>query len=70
MIKLIMMMIMKKAVCTLGSITLQDKKIKNQIITIFLFDGRLIHILFLFLLRNLNRIERYSTMKIGRFFFV
>ena len=32
--------------------------------------GRLINILVLFLLQNLNWIERYSTMKIGRFFFV
>ena len=29
---------------------------------------RLINILFLFLLQHLNWIERYSTMKIGRFF--
>ena len=32
--------------------------------------GRLINILVLFLLQHLSPIERYSTMKIGRFFFL
>ena len=36
----------------------------------FLCVGRLINILVLFLLQHLNSIERYSTMIIGRFFFV
>ena len=63
------LMIMEKAVCTLGLITLQDQKIKSNNIH-FLCDGRLINILVLFLLQHLNWIERYSTMKIGRFFFV
>ena len=63
------MMIMEKAVCTLGSITLQEKKIKSNNYHL-LSVLRLINILLLFLLRNLNWIERYSTMKIGRFFFV
>ena len=63
------LMTMEKAVCTLGSITLQDRegKIKNNQ---FLCVRRLINILGLFLLRHLNWIERYSTMKIERFFFV
>ena len=63
------LMIMEKAVCTLGPITLQDKKIKSNYYQ-FLCVRRLINILVLFLLRHLNRIERYSTMKIERFFFV
>ena len=61
--------IMEKAVCTLGLITLQDQKIKSNNYH-FLCLGRLINILGLFLLQHLNRIERYSTMKIGCFFFV
>ena len=63
------LMIMEKALCTLGSLTLQDKKIKSNNYH-FLSVLRLINILLLFLLRNLTWIERYSTMKIGRFFFV
>ena len=63
------MMIVGKAVCTLGLITLQDKKIKSNIYH-FLCVGRLINILILFLFQHLNWIERYNTMKIGRFFFV
>ena len=59
---------MEKAVCTLGLITLQDKKIKSNNYQ-FLCVRRLINFLVLFSLRHLNRIERYSTMKIGRFFF-
>ena len=55
--------------CTLGSVTVQDKKIEPNNYQ-FLCVGRLIYILVLFLLRHLNLIERYSTMKIGRFFFV
>ena len=52
---------------TLGSITLPDKKIKSN--TTFVcrtFDKRF----GLFLLRHLNWVKRYSTMKIGRIFFV
>ena len=63
------LMIMEKGVCTLGSITLHDKKIKsnnNKVVCVL----RLINILVLFLLRHLNWIDRYSTMKIGRYFFV
>ena len=60
------LMIMEKAVCTLGLITLQDQKIKS----IFLCVGHLINILVLFLLQHLNWVERYSTVKFGRFFFV
>ena len=63
------LMIMEKTVCTLGLITLQDQKIKSNNYH-FLFVGRLIKILVLFLLQHLYCIERYSTMKIGRFFFV
>ena len=63
------LMIMEKAVCILGSITLHDKKIKSNNYK-FLCVLRLINILVLFLLRHLNWIDRYSTMKIGRYFFV
>ena len=63
------LMIMEKAVCTLGSITLYDKKIKSNNYQ-FLCVLRFINILVLFLLRHLNWIDRYSTMKIGRNFFV
>ena len=63
------LMIMEKAVCTLGSITLHDKKIQSNNYQ-FLCVLRLINILVLFLLRHLNWIHRYSTMKIGRNFFV
>ena len=63
------LMIMEKAVRTLGSITLQDKKIKSNNYQ-FMCVGRFINILVLILLRHLNWIENYSTMKIGRFFFV
>ena len=62
------LMITQNAVCKVGSITLQDKKIKsnnNQ----FLCVGRLINILVLFFVRHLNWIKRYSTMKIGPFLF-
>ena len=61
------LIIMEKAVCTLGLITLQDQKIKSSN---YHCIGRLINISVLFLLQHLNWIERYSTMKIGRFFFV
>ena len=63
------LMIMEKAVCTLGSITIRDKKIKSnnyQILCVLC----LINILVLFLLRHLNWIDRYSNMKIGRNSFV
>ena len=63
------LMIIEKAVYTLGSITLQDKKIKSNDYQL-LCVRRLINVLVLFLVRHLNWIERYSTMKIGRFFFV
>ena len=63
------LMIMEKTVCTLGSITLHDKKIKSYNYP-FLCVLRLIYILVIFLLRHLNWIDRYSTMKIGRYFFV
>ena len=63
------LVIMKKAVCTLGLITLQDKKIKSNNYH-FLCVGRLINILVLISVQHLNWIERYSIMKIGRFFFV
>ena len=63
------LMIMEKAMCTLGSIIFQDQKIKPKKYQL-LCVRRLIIILVLFLLRHLNWIERYSTMKIGRFFFV
>ena len=56
------LMIMEKAVCTLGSITLHDKKINSNNYQ-FLCVLRLINILVLFLLRHLNWIDRYSTMK-------
>ena len=61
--------IMEKAVYTLGLITLQDQKIKSNNYH-FWCVGRLINILVLFLLQHLSWIERYSTMKIGRFFSV
>ena len=63
------LMIMEKAVCTLGLITLQDQKIKLNNFHLFCV-GHLMNILVLFLLQHLNWIERYSTMKIRRFFFV
>ena len=53
--------------CTLGLITLQNEEIKSNNYQC-LCVGRLINILVLFLLQHLNCIERYSTMKIGRFF--
>ena len=58
-------MIAEKAVCTLGSITLQDQKIKSNNYH-FLCVRRLINILVLLLFRYLNCIKRYSTMKIGK----
>ena len=58
-----------KAVCQLGLITLQNQKIKSNNYQ-FLCVGHLINILGLFLLQHLNQIDRYSAMKIGRFFFV
>ena len=61
------LMIIEKAVCKLGSISLQDKKIKSNNYQ-FLCVGHLIYILVLFLLRHLNWIKRYSTMKIEHFF--
>ena len=63
------LVIMEKAVRTLGSKTLQDQKLKSNNYH-FLCVRRLINILVLFLLHHLNWILRYSTMKIGRFFFV
>ena len=63
------LMIMEKAVYTLDFITLQDQKIKSNNYY-FLCVERLINILVLFLLQYLSWVERYSTMKIGRFFFV
>ena len=63
------LMIMEKAVNTLGLITFQDQKIKSNNYH-FLCVRRLINILVLFLLQHLSWIERYGTMKIGRFFFV
>ena len=63
------LMIMENAVCTLGSITLHDEKIKSNNYQ-FVCVLRLINILVLFLLRHLNWIDRYSTKKIGRYFFV
>ena len=63
------LIIMEKAECTLGSITLHDKIINSNNYQ-FLCVLRLINILVLFLLRHLNWIDRYSTMKIGRNFFV
>ena len=63
------LVIMEKAVCSLGSITLHDKKIKSNNYR-FLCVLRLINILVLFLLRHHNWIDRYSNMKIGRNFFV
>ena len=59
----------EKAVSIFGSIILQDKKIKSNN-CYFLCVLRMISILVLFLLRYLNWIERYNTIKIGRFFFV
>ena len=52
---------------TLGEITLPDKMIKSNNYH-FLCVGRLINILVYILLRHLNWIEIYSTMKIGCFF--
>ena len=63
-----MPMIVDKAVFNIGSITLPDKKI-NQMISNFVCQT--FHKPFgLFLLRHPNWIDRYNTMKIGRFFFV
>ena len=62
-------MIMEKAVYTLGLKGLQDQKKKSNNYH-FVCVRRLINILVLFLLQHLSWIERYSTMKIGRFFFV
>ena len=62
------LMIMEKDVCTLGSITLYDKKIKSnnfQVLCVL----RLTNIFVLFLLQHLNWIDRYSIIKIGRYFF-
>ena len=63
------LMIMEKAVCTLGLFTLQEEEIISNKYN-FSCVGRLINILVLFLLQHLNWIERYSIMKIGHFFFV
>ena len=63
------LMILEKAVHTLGSITIHDKKIKSNNYQ-FLCVLRLINISVLILLRHLNWIDRYSTIKIGRYFFV
>ena len=62
-------MIIGKVVCTLGLITLEDKKMQSNNYH-FVYVGRLINILVLYLLQYLNWIERYSIVKIGRFFFV
>ena len=59
----------ERSVCTLGLITLQDQKIRSNNYH-FLCVGHLINILGLFLLQHLNQIDRYSAMKIRRFFFV
>ena len=64
------LMIMEKAVCTLGLIILQDLKIKSNNYHFCVCVERLINILVLFLLQHLYWIERYCIMKIGRFFFV
>ena len=56
------LMIMEKAVCTLGLIALQDQKIKSNNYH-FLCMGRSINISVLFLLQHLNWIKRHSTMK-------
>ena len=53
---IIFLMIMEKAVFTLGLITLQDKIKSNNYH--FLCVARLINILVLFLLQHLNLIER------------
>ena len=55
--------------CTLGLITLHNKKIKSNNYQ-FLCVLRLINSFVLFLLWHLNCIDRYSTMKIGHNFFV
>ena len=47
------LMIMGKAVCTIGSITLQDKKIKNQIITNFVCTTFNKHFGFIFVAASL-----------------
>ena len=60
---------MEKAVCTLGLITLQDQKIKSNNYHLLCL-GHLINILNLFLWQHFNWIDRYSTLEIGRFFFV
>ena len=57
-------MLMEKAVCTLGSITLQEQKIKSNN-NHFLCVRRLINILVFIQFRHFNCI-----MEIGRFFFV
>ena len=64
-----LLIIMEWAVFTLGSITLPDKKKKSNNQKV-LFVGRLINILAYILLRHLNWVKRYSTMKIVRIFFV
>ena len=53
------LMIMEKAVCRLGLIILQDKKIKSNKYHFCV----LINILVLFLLQHFNWIERYGTIK-------
>ena len=63
------LIITEKAVRTLGLFTLQAKKIIPNNYHV-LCVGRLINILVLFLFQQLNWIERYSSMKSGRFFFV
>ena len=64
-----LLMMMEKAVCTLDLITLQDQKIKSNNYH-FLCVRRLINNLVSFWMQHLNWIERYSSMEIGRFFFV
>ena len=64
-----LLIIVERAVFTLGSISLPDKKIRSNNYQL-LCAGRLINILVYFLLKHLNWIKRYSTMKIGRIFFV
>ena len=62
------LMIMEKAVCTLGLISLQDQKIKSNNYH-FLYVGRLINILGLFLLQHLNWIEKIQYHENRTFLF-
>ena len=53
--------------CRFNNSSRQEDKINNDQL---LCVGRLINILVYLLLRHLNWIKSYSTMKIGRIFFV